>query len=47
MRKYLTYILMLGFPLLGAQTKVAEKAAYQEKWTSLDKKMQQWPLMQM
>ncbi len=36
MRKYLTYILMLGFPLLGAQTKVAEKAAYQEKWTSLD-----------
>lgn len=35
MRKYLTYIVMLGFPLLGAQTKVAEKPTYQEKWTSL------------
>lgn len=37
MRKYLTYILMLGFPLLGAQTKVAEKSTYQDKWTLLDK----------
>lgn len=37
MRKYLTYILMLGFPLLGAQTKEVEKTTYQENWTTLEK----------
>lgn len=36
MRKYLTYILMLGFPLLGAQKKI-EKSSYQQDWTQLDK----------
>lgn len=37
MKKYLTYILVLGFPLLGAQNKVTEGSSYQQKWTALEK----------
>lgn len=37
MRKYFTYVLLCGFPLLGAQTKVDEQSAYQQKWTLLER----------
>ncbi len=36
MRKYLTYILLLGFPLLGAQNKGNQNSDYQKSWTSLE-----------
>ncbi|ROI06687.1 MULTISPECIES: adenosine kinase [unclassified Chryseobacterium] len=37
MRKHLTYILFLGFSLLGAQNKETEKSAYEQNWTLLEK----------
>ncbi|WP_185286534.1 amidohydrolase family protein [Chryseobacterium indologenes] len=37
MRKYFTYALLFGFPLLGAQTKADGQSAYQQKWTLLEK----------
>nr|WP_315032517.1 adenosine kinase [uncultured Chryseobacterium sp.] len=37
MRKYYTYALLLGFPLLGAQTKGDEKSVYQQNWNILEK----------
>lgn len=34
-RRYLTYILLFGFPLFGCQNTLVEKSAYQQKWTLL------------
>lgn len=34
--KYLTYILLFGFPLFGCQNKVAEKSTYQKDWMLLE-----------
>lgn len=36
MKKLSTYILLLGFPLLGAQNKGSEGSAYQQSWTALE-----------
>lgn len=36
MRKYFTYILLLGFPLLGAQNKENQNSGYQKNWASLE-----------
>ena len=35
MKRYITYILLLGSPLFGCQSKVAENSTYQQNWTVL------------
>lgn len=35
-RRYLTYILLFGFPLFGCQIKVADTSTYQQNWTFLE-----------
>lgn len=39
-RRYLTYILLFGFPLFGCQNKVAEKSTYQQNWMLLEQENQ-------
>ena len=39
-RRYLTYILLFGFPLFGCQNKVTEKSTYQQNWTLLEQENQ-------
>ncbi|MBL1220361.1 adenosine kinase [Chryseobacterium sp. L7] len=36
MKKYLSYILLFGFPLFGCQNKVAGQAAYEQNWKLLE-----------
>ncbi|WP_273006186.1 adenosine kinase [Chryseobacterium sp.] len=36
MKKYFTYIILLGFPLLGAQNRLIENSGYQQSWTLLE-----------
>jgi adenosine deaminase CECR1 len=35
-RRYLTYILLFGFPLFGCQNKVADTSTYQQNWILLE-----------
>lgn len=35
-KRYLTYILLFGFPLFGCQNKVANTSTYQQNWTLLE-----------
>lgn len=37
MKKYITYLLLFGFPLFGCQSKVAENSTYQQNWMQLEK----------
>ncbi|WP_313090393.1 adenosine kinase [Chryseobacterium flavum] len=36
MKKYFTYILLLGFPLFGSQSRVAGQSGYQQSWKLLE-----------